>query len=232
MRSPSTRPVPWWAVVSAGGAPVMLIGGWTLAQAKQPSSYDPVRDTISALAGLGATDRLVMTSALACLGACHVITAAGLRPARAAGRAVLAGGGVATMLVAAFPQPVEGESVAHTVAAATAFIALGAWPALASAPFDQAPLLTTRACSIATAALLGLVVWFAVELHGGQRGLAERAAAGAQALWPLAVVATSRRWGFGSGALEGRPDFGGRPLHAPVGSSICRIRSAMARRSS
>jgi hypothetical protein len=37
------------------------------------------------------------------------------------------------------------------------------------------------------------VVWFAAELHGGQRGLAERAAAGAQALWPLAVVVTTRR---------------------------------------
>jgi len=37
-------------------------------------------------------------------------------------------------------------------------------------------------------------VWFAAEIHGGQRGLAERAAAGAQALWPLAVVLTTGRW--------------------------------------
>ena len=76
------RPIPWWALASAGAAPVLLVGGWTLADALQPPGYDPVRDTISALAALGATDRWVMTSALAGLGACHVVTALGLRPAR------------------------------------------------------------------------------------------------------------------------------------------------------
>jgi hypothetical protein len=46
---------------------------------------------------------------------------------------------------------------------------------------------------LASTVLLGLVLWFAAELHGGERGLAERAAAGAQALWPLEVVVTTRR---------------------------------------
>jgi hypothetical membrane protein len=185
--------IPWWALASAGAAPVLLIGGWTLAEARQPPGYDPIRDTISALAALGATDRWVMTSALAGLGACHVITAAGLAPARRYGRVVLATGGVATVLVAAFPQPVRGNSVAHTIAATVAFVALGGWPALAAHRHSHAPLLTRRASAAATGALLGLVVWFAAEIHGGQRGLAERAAAGAQALWPLAVVVTTRR---------------------------------------
>ena len=45
----------------------------------------------------------------------------------------------------------------------------------------------------ATAVLLGLMTWFAVELRGEQTGSAERAAAGAQALWPLAVVLSTRR---------------------------------------
>ncbi len=187
------RRIPWWALASAGTAPVLLIGGWTLAQARQPPGYDPIRDTISALAARGAADRWVMTSALMGLDACHVVTAAGLRPARRAGRVLLAAGGLATVMVAVFPQPVRGNSPSHTVAAAAAFIALGAWPALAGHHRSTAPLLSRPASLAATAVLLGLVAWFAAEVHGPQRGLAERAAAGAQALWPLAVVVTTRR---------------------------------------
>jgi hypothetical protein len=36
--------------------------------------------------------------------------------------------------------------------------------------------------------MIGLIVWFLAEVHGSHRGLAERAAAGTEALWPLAVV--------------------------------------------
>ena len=75
-----------WAVVSASVAPIALIGGWTLAATRQPAGYDPVRDTISALAARHAADPWIMTAGLAVLGACHVVTAAGLtdvgRPAR------------------------------------------------------------------------------------------------------------------------------------------------------
>ncbi len=192
-QGPGVKPIPWWAVVSAGTAPVLLIGGWALAEARQPPGYDPVRDTISALAAHGATDRWVMTAALFGLGACHVVTAAGLGQVRRRGRTVLAVGGGATLLVATFAQPAHGNSVAHTVAAALAFVALGAWPAFAARRRSPAPLLRRAASATATAVLLGLVVWFAAEIHGSQRGLAERAAAGAQALWPLAVVVTTRR---------------------------------------
>lgn len=181
-----------WAVASAGAAPVILGTGLAVAQARQPRTYDPIRDTISALAAHGATDRWVMTSALAGLGACHMVTAWGLRPGRTAGRVVLGAGGVATVLVATFPQPAHGNSVAHTVAATVAFSALALWPA-AAAGRRVAPLLAPPVSAAATVVLVGLVVWFAAELHGGQRGLAERAAAGAQALWPLAVVVTTRR---------------------------------------
>jgi hypothetical membrane protein len=171
----------------------VLGGGLALAQWRQPAGYDPVRDTISALAAIGATDRWVMTSALAGLGVCHVVTAWGLRPGRQAGRAVLAVGGVATAMVAAFAQPVHGNSELHTVAATVAFVALASWPLFAVPRRPVRPLLTRRVSEAASVVLLGLVVWFAVELHGGQRGVAERAAAGAQALWPLAVVVTTRR---------------------------------------
>jgi len=184
--------LPRWTVASAVAAPVLLVGGWTLAEARQPPGYNPIRDTISALAARGATDRWVMTSALAGLGACYVITALGLRPAGRPGRVVLAGGGVATLLVAAFPQPVRGNSIWHTVAATVAFVSLGAWPAFAARHRPCPRLLTRTSSTTATVVLLGLVAWFAAEIHGGHRGLAERAAAGAQALWPLAVVLTTR----------------------------------------
>jgi len=186
--------VPRWAVASAVAAPVLLIGGWAIAEVRQPSGYSPVRDTISALAATGASDRWLMTSALAGLGICHVVTALGLHPARRPGRIVLACGGTATVLVAAFAQPAHGNSVLHTIAAMVAFISLGAWPIFAARHRPCAPLLTRVTSAMATVGLLSLVVWFAAEVHGGQRGLAERAAASAQALWPLAVVLTTRQW--------------------------------------
>jgi hypothetical membrane protein len=188
------KPIPWWALASSAAAPLILGGGLAISQARQPSAYDAFRDTISALAAHGATDRWVMTSALAGLGGCHIITAAGLRPARNAGRFVLAGGGIATVLVAVFAQPARGNSVAHTVAAALAFIALGVWPTFSAHPESRAPLLRCSSTVAASVAMLGLVGWFVLEVHGGQRGLSERAAAGAQALWPLAVVLTTRRF--------------------------------------
>ncbi len=185
------KQIPWWAQVSSGAAPILLVGGWTLAESLQPPGYNLTRDTISALAAYGATDRWVMTSALAGLGACHVITALGLRPAKSGGRVVLASGGLATILVAAFAQPARGNSVAHTVAATVSFTALGAWPLFASQS-NSAPLLSRSISTAAAVVLLGLAAWFALDLHGSERGLSERAAAGAQALWPLAVVTTTR----------------------------------------
>jgi hypothetical membrane protein len=189
----AVRRIPGWAVASAGAAPVLLGGGLVLAQSRQPSGYNPVRDTISALAAHGATDRWIMTASLAGLGACHVVTACGLRPARRGGRVVLASGGVATVMVAVFAQPERGNSVAHTIAATVAFLALATWPVFAASSPSPAPLLSPRASAGATVVLVALVVAFAAELHGGHRGVAERAAAGAQALWPLAVVLNARR---------------------------------------
>lgn len=185
--------IPWWAVGSAASAPLLLGVGVTLAESRQPSGYDPIRDTISKLASYGAVDRWVMTSGLAALGICHVITAMGLRPARTSGRLVLGGGGVATVMVAVFAQPAHGNSRAHTAAATVALTALAVWPLFASRRVRWAPLLRRRISVAASVVLVGLVVWFAADLHGGVRGLAERAAVGAEALWPLAVVVTARR---------------------------------------
>lgn len=165
-------------LVPAGLAPVALIGGWTWAAARQPATYDARRDTISALAAHGATDRWIMTAGLAVLGGCHLGSAIGLTGVRGAGRAVLALGGAATVAVAAAPQP----NAAHAPAAATALLALAVWAAPARVP-DR------RAALLATAVLLALLGWFAAELRGGELvGLSERAVAGAEAFWPLTVA--------------------------------------------
>jgi hypothetical protein len=106
---------------------------------------------------------------------------------------VFAGGGAATVMVAVFAQPAHGNSQAHTAAAAVALTALAVWPLFAARRGPWAPLLTRSASAAASVVLIGLVVWFAADLHGGERGLAERAAVGLEALWPLAVVVTTRR---------------------------------------
>lgn len=193
------HPVPRWALVSSAAAPVLLIGGWTLAAARQPGGFDQVSGTISALAARDADDRWIMTLALVGLGVCHCVTAAGLRPLGAAGRLTLALGGLATVAVAVFPLPAErGSSGPHGLAAAVAFGALALWPALAvgrrRAP-GRAAGLPPAWGTTAAALLLVLVGWFVVELvAGGPRiGLAERVAAGAEALCPLLVVLTRPR---------------------------------------
>jgi hypothetical membrane protein len=188
------RDVPWWGVLSSVVAPVLLVGGWTVAAGLQPGSFDAVSRTISSLAAQGAADRWVMTVVLAGVGACDVITGLALRPAAAAGRLILMAGGVVGMVVAASPEPARGGSLVHTFWATAGFIALTAWPAASrrhgyEVPFGLRPAVSASA----TGVLLGLLVWFGTELitRGGQIGLAERILAGAQAVWPLAVVITA-----------------------------------------
>jgi hypothetical membrane protein len=185
--------VPWWGQVSSAAAPVFLIGGWTVAATRQPSGFDSTVNSISSLAAVGAADRWLMTSALVATGVCHLLTAGALRPVRWWGRALIALGGVGTLLVAAAPLPVEGGSTPHRFAAATAFVALAAWPAAAG------PALPVRARVGAAVVLLGLVAWFGVELGAQSErvGLAERVAAGAQTIWPFLVVSALRSSRFG-----------------------------------
>ncbi len=184
--------MPWWALLSSACAPVLLIGGWQLAAARQPGSFDPVSQTISALAARGAADRWIMGTALVGVGVCHAITAAGLHPAAAPGRLLLAIGGVATVSLAVLPLPVTGDSTAHAAAAAIVFPVLSLWPALAArrgAKPAPAVWLSAAAC------LLGLLGWFGIDFFGGgsRIGLSERVLAGAQAFWPLGAVLLARR---------------------------------------
>lgn len=183
--------LPRWALASAIAAPVAMIGGWTIAAARQPS-FDPVQETISALAASTATDPWIMTTGLAVTGVAHVVTAVGLRPVPRRARVLHAIGGAATLAVALLP--VDTAARAHGIAAGIGFGALALWPALAGRR-GATGILRPAVAVGASAVLVGLLGWFVVELagDGDLTGLSERAVAGAQAVWPLVVVVALRR---------------------------------------
>jgi len=192
------RPVPGWAVISAILAPIFLLGGLVLARARQPASYNSTRDTISAMAGLGAPDRWIMGLGLAGLGLCYIATGLGLRPAAVPGRVVMVFGGVVSLLASFFPQPHQGTSEMHGIVAGAGFIALAVWPVFAFRPERTAPWpLRLTASLVATLVMIGLLFWFAAELFsgGGRVGLTERFLAGAEAVWPVVVVFGARQVG-------------------------------------
>jgi hypothetical membrane protein len=190
------RDVPWWGVISAAAAPVLLIGGWTVAAGLQPR-FDPVSETVSDLAAIGATDRWVMSLAFVLVGACYVITALALRPARTAGRLILIGGAVAGMLVAANPEHPGGfGSVPHFVWASIGLAGLTTWPAWSWRRGPAVPWgLRRTPATVAVAVQFALLAWFSTELilAGHQVGLAERVVGAAQATWPLTVVLSCRQ---------------------------------------
>jgi hypothetical protein len=189
------RVVPWWGVASSAAAPVLMVSGWTVAAGLQ-HSFDPVTQTVSALAAPGAVDRWVMTLAFLVVGGCDFVTGLALRPARAPGRLILMTGAVAGLLVAASPeQPGTNFPLPHMIWAIIGCAALVAWPAGAwrrghSVPWGLRPAVSAGAVVM----LLALVAWFAAELitGSGQAGLAERVFGAGQSLWPLAVVASCR----------------------------------------
>ncbi|WP_405434035.1 DUF998 domain-containing protein [Micromonospora sp. NBC_00617] len=214
------RAVPNWGVATAVAAPVLLVGGWTVAGARQPAGYDPVRDTISELAGHHATDSWIMITSLLLLGCCYLAIAAVLHAAGLPSRFLLAVGGVATIALVAFPRPAVGGSLRHGIAATIAVLALALWPAgsalrlprgpdAAHSRAPQPPWAFRRGVALsATIVLLALFGWFAFEVTSGSRtGLAERVTAVGVSLWPLLAVLSARRAHL-AGATDGATPLG------------------------
>ncbi|WP_031003522.1 DUF998 domain-containing protein [Streptomyces sp. NRRL F-5727] len=189
------RSVPLWALVSSGCAPVLLTAGWVVAGRLEGAAYDPVTQSISVLAAYGAPGFWVMTSALLGLGACHLLTALGLRVAVPAGRLALAGGGVAAVLVALVPTPSSGGSLRHGSLAAVGFTLLALWPVLAARRDPAAPWGLRLVPALAATAFMGAgALWFLVETtRQGPAGVAERLVTCVQSVWPLVVVASCLR---------------------------------------
>lgn len=147
---------------------------------------------MSGLAGIGATDRWLMTLAFAMAGVCEAATGLALRTARTPGRVILIAGGVAGVLVAEFPvRTGYGAPGSHILWATVGLVALAVWPLAGSRGGPAVPwALRPWVAALVTVILVVLLSWFALELvtSAGQSGLAERVLGEAQSAWPFMVV--------------------------------------------
>src|SRR5580693_1003742 len=183
-----------WAVASAGLSPVATIGGWLVAEALQPPSYSPLRSTISGLAGLGATDRWIMTIALLMVGASYFATAACLPAVWVPARIVLMVAGLSSIGIALSPEPARGSTPQHLAWTSLGAVAITVWPAFTARQGPSPPpILQARGAAAVTAVFLALLAWLIFETQGGSAlGLAERLVSAVEETWPLVVTLALR----------------------------------------
>ena len=182
--------VPSWTLLATALLPTLLTTGWLVAGALEPAPYDPVRQTVSVLAGQGAAHRWIVTSTLYVVGLIYLIIAAAFRALEPLSRAGLLVSGATAISVASFPEPAHGTSTMHVLCTGIGAIALAVWPAIVArrrSPL-RAALGTPIAFTAATISLL-LLVWTAIETRNGSAlGLAERVSSSLQTAWPFAVA--------------------------------------------
>jgi len=189
----SRYPVPRWTVVSAGLAPVLATGGWLLADAVQPPSYSPVRQTVSVLAGDSGTDRWIMTWALFLVGVCQFATAAGLAGVRVPARVLLVVAGLSSIGIAVNPEPASGSTPQHLAWTSLGAAAITLWPAFL-ARRTSLLVLSGYGCAVVTVVFLVLLGWLVIETQGGgDLGLAERLMFSTDTCWPFVVAIALRR---------------------------------------
>jgi hypothetical protein len=183
-----------WAIVSAALAPVLLTGGYLLAGARQPASYNPMRKTISVMAGPAGTDRWIMTGGLFLIGGCYLVTAAGLSGVRASARALLIVAGLAGIGIAASPEPASGATPRHLAWTVLGAVTTAVWPAFAARRSSPRPLILSVCGSAAvTAVFVALLGWLFIETRDGSvLGLAERLTSSTQTCWPFIIAVTLR----------------------------------------
>jgi Protein of unknown function (DUF998) len=214
-RTPGPRrdgTVPTWAIISAGLTPILLTGGWLVAGTLQPASYNPVRDTVSVMAGHAGTDRWVMTGALLLVGGCHLVTAAGLGAIRISARVLLILAGLSSIGIALCPEPIVGSTPQHLAWTSFGAVIITVWPAFAARPGSLQPLIVSRPGSaVVTAMFLVLLCWLVLETQGGSYlGMAERLTSSVQTSWPFVVAVVLWR----HAARPGRPGLPGGPAGA------------------
>ena len=202
------HPVPAWTVVSAGLSPVLATGGWLVAGAVQPTSYSPIRKTISVMAGHAGTDRWIMTAALFLVGGCQLVTAAGLVGVRVPARILLAVAGLSSIGIAASPEPARGSTAQHLAWTSLGAVAIAVWPAFVARRAPPRPLiLSSYGCAVVTAVFIALLGWLVIETQGGtDLGLAERLFLSIETCWPFAVAIALRQT---RAYVRGRTGVGG-----------------------
>jgi hypothetical protein len=189
------QPVPWWAVVSAGLAPVLATAGWLIADAVQPASYSPIRKTISVMAGYAGTDRWIMTGALLLVGGCQLVAAAGLAGVGVPARMLLAVAGLSSIGIALSPEPVRGSIAQHLAWTSLGAVALAVWPGFVARQAPPRPLiLSSYGRALVTAVFMALLGWLVIETQGGHDlGLAERLFLSIETCWPFIAAVALRR---------------------------------------
>jgi len=187
--------VPGWTVVSAGLTPVLVTGGWLVADAVQPASYNPIRKTISVLAGQAGTDRWIMTGALFLVGGCQLMTAAGLAGVRVPARILLAVAGLCSIGIAVSPEPARGSTPQHVAWTSLGAVAIAVWPAFVARRAPPRPLiLSSYVGAVVTAVFIVLLGWLVIETQGGRDlGLAERLFLSIETCWPFIVAIALRQ---------------------------------------
>lgn len=187
--------VPAWTVVSAALCPVLLVGGWVVGGALQQTSYSPLQQTMSVLAGQPGTRPWVMTGALFLVGATQLVTAAGLRDVGTPARVLLMVTGLCTLGVAGSPEPVTGPSAIHLAFAVSCVFTTAIWPIfVARRPPAPSWAVSSYGCAAVTVCYGALSGWVLfASLGGGDLGLAERVTSTALGLFPLIVALSLRR---------------------------------------
>jgi hypothetical protein len=199
--------VPGWAVVSALLSPVLATGGWLVADAVQPASYSPIRKTVSVLAGHAGTDRWIMTGALFLVGACQLVTAAGLAGVGVPARILLAIAGLSSIGIAVSPEPVRGSTPQHLAWTSLGAVALAVWPAFVARRAPPRPLiLSGYGCAVVAAVSLALLGWLVIETQGGRDlGLTERLFLSTETGWPFIVAIALRQTAMAPRRTQAEP---------------------------
>jgi hypothetical membrane protein len=209
------------------------IAGWLAADALQPASYSPMRDTVSQLAGQTGADRWIMTAALFLAGGCYLLTAASLAGIRRRARVLLIIAGVAVIGIATSPEPASGPTARHLAWTVLGAITITVWPVFVAGRGSARPRILSMSGSLAvTVVFVTLLAWFFAEAQGGSMlGLAERVTTSVEASWPLVVAVALRRSARRTrlnlrdqdgSALPGRPwaapsvERGAAPAGSPV----------------
>ena len=188
------HPVPWWAVVSAGLSPVLATGGWLIADAVQPTSYSPIRKTVSVLAGYAGTDRWIMTGALFLVGGCQLVTAVGLVGVGVPARILLAFAGLSSIGIAVSPEPTRGSTPQHLAWTSLGAVVLAVWPAFVARRAPPPLILSSYGRAVMTAVFMALLGWLIIETQGDRDlGLAERLFLSIETCGPFIVAAALRQ---------------------------------------
>ncbi len=185
------RPTPRWLFGCAGALPLLLTGGWLVADREQPSSFSPVRETVSVTSGYAGTDRWIMTVALVLVAICFFVLAVGFVQIRLIARVGLMVAGAAALGIACFPEPVGGTTLPHTICSTAGAFVIATWPACLTQQRVNRRITGQAVCAAATAVFGALLGWLIIEaIHGPRLGAAERIGSSLELCWPFVVAAS------------------------------------------